>query len=92
MVLRTVLELMKLKAVHAWLDASFTELLQLLTDVLPKPNKLPKSTYYAKTNISIVFGRAEDSCVPKSLHLVSWSFQRCYEMPKVQMQSVPKEY
>ena len=46
-VLRTVLELMKLKAVHGWSDASFTDLLQLLSDVLPKPNNLPKSTYFA---------------------------------------------
>ena len=51
-VLRTVLELMKLKAIHGWSDASFNELLDLLSDTLPKPNLLPKNTYYAKRLIS----------------------------------------
>ena len=47
-VLWMTLELMKLKACYGWSDTSFTDLLQLLADVLPKPNGLPTSTYYAK--------------------------------------------
>ena len=78
-VLCTVLELMKLKAAYGWLDASFMDLLELLTDVLSKPNSFLKSTYFAC---------GEDSCMPKSLHPVSWSSQRRYELSKVQMQSV----
>ena len=50
--LRTVLELMKLKATHGWSDVSFTNLLEVLSDVLPKPNLLPTSTYLAKKLIS----------------------------------------
>jgi hypothetical protein len=44
-------ELLKLKASNGWSDTSFSDLLQLLTKVLPKPNGLPNSTYLAK-NIS----------------------------------------
>jgi hypothetical protein len=51
-VLRTVLEMMKLKAIHGWSDASFTELLELVSDLLPKLNLMPKSTYLAKKLIS----------------------------------------
>ena len=40
--LTTVLKLMNLKARNGWTDASFTELLELLSDILPKGNSLPK--------------------------------------------------
>jgi hypothetical protein len=42
-----VLELLKLKASHRWSDNSFSELLNLLAKLLPKPNTLPTSTYRA---------------------------------------------
>ena len=51
-VLCIVLDLMKLKATHGWSDASFTDFLDLLTNVLSRPNNLPKSTYFAKKLIS----------------------------------------
>jgi hypothetical protein len=41
-------ELLKLKANNGWLDTSFSDLLQLLTKVLPKSNGLPNITYLAK--------------------------------------------
>ena len=50
--LHSVLELLKLKAKNGWSDKSFTDLLVLLRDVLPKPNKLPCNTYRAKKLIS----------------------------------------
>ena len=50
--LHLVLELMKLKESNGWSDKSFTELLLLLRDMLPKPNKLPASTYLAKKLIA----------------------------------------
>jgi hypothetical protein len=50
--LRTVLELLKLKASAGWSDTSFTDLLNFLSQLLPKPNKLPTSTYKAKKLIS----------------------------------------
>jgi hypothetical protein len=46
--LRVVLELLKLKDIHGWSDNSFSELLSLLANLLPKPNTLPTSTYRAK--------------------------------------------
>jgi hypothetical protein len=46
--LRVMLELLKLKANHGWSDNSFSELLSLLAQLLPKPNRLPTSNYRAK--------------------------------------------
>nr|ABA97946.2 transposon protein, putative, CACTA, En/Spm sub-class [Oryza sativa Japonica Group] len=46
--LSCVLELMKLKASNGWLYKSFTELLELLKDLLPEGNNLPQTTYEAK--------------------------------------------
>jgi hypothetical protein len=48
-----VLELLKLKANHAWSDNSFLELLSLLAKLLPKPNTLPTSSYRAKKLICL---------------------------------------
>jgi len=39
---------MNLKAIIGWTDKSFTELLQLLKDMLPKGNTLPNRNYEAK--------------------------------------------
>jgi len=50
-VLYTTLELMKLKASNGWSDTSFSDLMQLLKKVLPKPNDLPSDTYQAKKMI-----------------------------------------
>ncbi|KAL6630954.1 hypothetical protein ACP70R_028294 [Stipagrostis hirtigluma subsp. patula] len=47
-VLRSVLELLKLKASHNWSDRSFDDLLVLLAAMLPKPSLLPANTYQAK--------------------------------------------
>ncbi|XP_015619179.1 uncharacterized protein [Oryza sativa Japonica Group] len=46
--LRTVLELMRLKARNGWSDSSFNDLLVLLKKLFPQPNSLPTSTYEAK--------------------------------------------
>ncbi|XP_066162172.1 uncharacterized protein [Oryza sativa Japonica Group] len=46
--LRSVLDLMRLKARHGWSDTSFDSLLELLQKMLPRPNSLPSSTYQAK--------------------------------------------
>ncbi|XP_058732771.1 uncharacterized protein LOC131604344 [Vicia villosa] len=46
--LSTVLKLYNLKARHGWSDRSFTDLLTLLKDILPKKNVLPSRTYEAK--------------------------------------------
>jgi hypothetical protein len=47
-VLWMTLELLKLKASNGWSDSSFSALLELLSNVLPKPNSLATSTYLAK--------------------------------------------
>lgn len=46
--LSTVLELMKLKASNGWSDKSLSELLDLLRDLLPEENTIPRNTYEAK--------------------------------------------
>jgi hypothetical protein len=48
--LRVMLELLKLKASHGWSDNSFSDLLSLLTKLLPKPT----STYKAKKLICLL--------------------------------------
>ena len=50
--LHSVLELLKLKARNEWSDKSFTNLLVLLRDMLPKANKLPCNTYRGKKLIA----------------------------------------
>ncbi|XP_015637678.1 uncharacterized protein [Oryza sativa Japonica Group] len=47
-VLRSVLELLRLKARHGWSDTSFNDLMDLLRVMLPKPNLLPTNTYEVK--------------------------------------------
>jgi hypothetical protein len=47
-VLWMTLDLLKLKASNGWSNTSFSTLLELLTNVLPKPNGLPSITYQAK--------------------------------------------
>ena len=46
--LSAVLRLMNLKEINGWTDKSFTELLQLLKDMLPEGNTLPNRNYEAK--------------------------------------------
>ena len=41
-----------LKSRYGWSDASFNEFLRVLAKVLPKGNKVPANTYYAKKLIS----------------------------------------
>jgi len=45
--LSTVLKLMNLKAMNGWIDKSFTELLQLLKDMLLGGSTLPNRNYEA---------------------------------------------
>jgi len=46
--LSVVLRLMNLKAINGWTDKSFTELLQLLKDMLLEENTQPNRNYEAK--------------------------------------------
>ena len=48
------LELLQLKATYHWTDQSFKSLLDLLRDMLPKGNNIPKTTYEAKQNICLL--------------------------------------
>ena len=47
----TSLKLLQLKATHHWTGRSFKALLDLLSDMLPEGNKIPKTTYEAKQTI-----------------------------------------
>jgi hypothetical protein len=46
--LHVLLELLKLKVSHGLFNNSFSELLNLLATLLPKPSTLPTSTYKTK--------------------------------------------
>ena len=46
--LSAVLKLFNLKAKNGWTDKSFTELLELLTEMLPEGNVMPSRYYEAK--------------------------------------------
>ncbi|XP_058755972.1 uncharacterized protein LOC131629194 [Vicia villosa] len=46
--LSAILRLFNLKAINNWTDKSFTELLELLKEMLPDENTLPHRTYEAK--------------------------------------------
>ncbi|WVZ67311.1 hypothetical protein U9M48_016408 [Paspalum notatum var. saurae] len=46
------LKLLQLKATHHWTDRSFKALCELLCDMLPKGNEIPKTTYEAEQNIA----------------------------------------
>jgi hypothetical protein len=48
------LELLKLKTRNGWSDSSFLALLELLSNVLSKPNGLPTRTYLAKKFICLL--------------------------------------
>ena len=48
MLLSVVLSLVNVKAKYRWSDKSFGSLLQVVQDILPKENTLPKSYYQAK--------------------------------------------
>ena len=46
--LLAVLSLVNAKAIYGWSEKSFSSLLQVVHDMLPKENTLPKSYYQAK--------------------------------------------
>nr|XP_015637476.1 uncharacterized protein LOC107280832 [Oryza sativa Japonica Group] len=72
--LRSVLELMRLKARHGWSDTSFDSLLELLQKMLPRPNSLPSSTYQAKKLICPLSleGRKKDGMIRHPADAHQW--------------------
>ena len=50
--LRAVLKLLMAKARYGLSDAGFDAILSIIGDMLPKENKVPANTYYAKKLIS----------------------------------------
>ena len=48
-----VVSLYKIKATNDWTDKSFTSLLELLHDMLPPNNVIPKSTYEVKKLLKV---------------------------------------
>lgn len=50
--LGALIKLFILKGKYGWSDSSFSDLLRLLGDILPKDNTLPTSTYEAKKIMS----------------------------------------
>jgi len=62
--LSAVLSLVNVKARYGRSDNSFSSLLQVVQDMLPEENTLPKSYYQAKNILSDGYGVLEDSCLP----------------------------
>ena len=69
--LRAVLQLIKLKASNGWSDSSFTKLLSLLAKILPKPNKIPATTYRSKKLICLLSLGVKKYMLSKSLRVIS---------------------
>jgi hypothetical protein len=69
-VLWMMVGLLKLKASNGWSDTSSSDLLQLLTKVLPKSNGLPNNTCLVKMIICPLTLGVENPCLPKPLHLI----------------------
>jgi hypothetical protein len=62
--LHVILSLLQMKASNGWSDKSFTELLQLIGDLLPAGHILPETTYQAKKVWNIRFGLSTDGMNP----------------------------
>ena len=91
--LRTVLELLKLKASAGWSDTSFTDLLNFLSQLLPKPNKLPTSTYKAKKLISpIALGVQKIHACPNHCILYRGDFENASRCPVCNVSRYKKSY
>ncbi|KAL8112941.1 hypothetical protein AgCh_020310 [Apium graveolens] len=69
--LSTTLKLCKLKVKNGWSDKSFTEILKLLSKMLPPNNELPTSTYEAK-KILCPMGRKSDGMLRDSVDSPQW--------------------
>ena len=52
--LSAVLSLVNAKAKYGWSNKSFTSLLKVVQDMLPKENTLPKSYYEAKNILCLI--------------------------------------
>jgi len=52
--LRSVLKLLVCKARYGLSDVGFDAFLSIIVDMLPKENKVPANTYYAKKLISLL--------------------------------------
>ena len=50
--LSSLICLYNLKAKHGWTDSSFSELMSLVNELLPKGNLMPISMYNAKKTLS----------------------------------------
>jgi hypothetical protein len=52
--LSTSLKLLQLKATYHWTDKGFRELLEVLVDMFPEGNQIPRTTYEAKKIICLM--------------------------------------
>jgi hypothetical protein len=91
--LRTVIELLKLKASAGWFDISFTDLLNFLSQLLPKPNKLRTSTYKAKKLISpIALGVQKNHACPNHCILYRGDFENATRCSVCNVSRYKKRY
>jgi len=81
--LSAVLNLYNLKANNGWSDKSFTALLQLLGEMLPDKNELPKSCYQAKKLMCPMGMEVEKiHACPNDCILYRKEYQDLHECPK----------
>ena len=65
MLLLAMLSLVNVKVRYGWSDKSFTSLLQVVQDMLPGENTLPKKLLLGEENTLFNgYGVPEDSCMP----------------------------
>jgi hypothetical protein len=82
-----------LKASVGWSDTSFTGLLNFLSQLLPKPNKLPTSTYKAKKLITpIALGVQKIHACSNHCILYRGDFENAARCPVCNVSRYKKSY
>jgi hypothetical protein len=82
-----------LKASAGWSDTSFIDLLNFLSQLLPKPNKLATSTYKAKKLISpIALGVQKIHACPNHCILYRGNFENATRCPVCNVSRYKKSY
>jgi len=78
-----LLKLFNLKAKHGWSDKSFTDLLNVLKDLLPEENELPNWIYEAKKILCpMVMGYKKIHACPNDCILYRNEYENCHSCVK----------
>ena len=81
--LSAVLSLVNVKAKYGWSDKSFSSLLQVVHDMLPEENTLPKSYYQAKKILCLMgLEYQKIHACPNDCILYKHEFQDMHKCPR----------